>query len=129
MARKNPAAVALGRLGGRALAKDRGPDYFAALQAKRTTNAGGRPSVYDPLTEFLQNQPMNRIKRTLYQIADMGIDLPMAAKENPDWWGNEVRSSASRQCRAWLKAGWTVKPHLSGLDPYVVFTRQRVLPS
>ncbi len=41
--RKNPAAVALGRKGGKKLAKERGPEYFAELQAKRKKRGGGRP--------------------------------------------------------------------------------------
>jgi len=40
--RKNPAAVALGRRGGKATAK-RGPDYFRQIAALRKINAGGRP--------------------------------------------------------------------------------------
>jgi len=40
--KKNPSAVALGRMGGRAIA-ERGPEYFRRLQAKRKTHAGGRP--------------------------------------------------------------------------------------
>jgi len=40
--KKNPAAVALGKRGGKAIAQ-RGPDYFRELQAKRKTRAGGRP--------------------------------------------------------------------------------------
>jgi hypothetical protein len=40
--KKNPAAVALGRKGGKAIAK-RGPDYFRQLQARRKTHGGGRP--------------------------------------------------------------------------------------
>jgi hypothetical protein len=40
--KKNPAAVALGRKGGKAIAK-RGPDYFRKLQAMRKTKGGGRP--------------------------------------------------------------------------------------
>ena len=43
MPRKNPAAVALGRKGGKALAEKHGPEYFAALNAKRKTHGGGRP--------------------------------------------------------------------------------------
>lgn len=39
---KNPNAVALGRKGGRAVAK-KGSDYFRQLQAKRKKRAGGRP--------------------------------------------------------------------------------------
>jgi len=40
--RKNPAAVALGRKGGKAIA-ERGPEYFRQLQAKRKNRKGGRP--------------------------------------------------------------------------------------
>jgi hypothetical protein len=40
--KKNPAAVALGRKGGREIAK-RGSDYFRQLQTKRKTFKGGRP--------------------------------------------------------------------------------------
>jgi hypothetical protein len=40
--KKNPAAVALGRIGGKAIA-ERGPDYFRELQAKRKARKGGRP--------------------------------------------------------------------------------------
>jgi len=43
MPRKNPAAVALGRKGGKALAAERGPEYFKELQARRKNRKGGRP--------------------------------------------------------------------------------------
>jgi hypothetical protein len=39
---KNPVAVALGRIGGKAIA-ERGPEYFRELQAKRKARKGGRP--------------------------------------------------------------------------------------
>ena len=39
---KSPAAAALGRKGGAAVAK-RGSDYFRDLAARRKTHAGGRP--------------------------------------------------------------------------------------
>jgi len=40
---KDPAAVKLGRKGGKEIAK-RGPEYFRQLQAKRKKHKGGRPS-------------------------------------------------------------------------------------
>jgi hypothetical protein len=40
--KKNPAAVALGKMGGNATAK-RGPEYFRKIAAMRKTYAGGRP--------------------------------------------------------------------------------------
>jgi hypothetical protein len=42
--KKNPAAVALGKLGGKVIAQ-RGPDYFRQLQAKRKSRKGGRPPL------------------------------------------------------------------------------------
>jgi hypothetical protein len=39
---KDPAAVALGRKGGKAIAK-RGSDYFRQLQSLRKSRCGGRP--------------------------------------------------------------------------------------
>jgi hypothetical protein len=40
--KKDPAAVTLGRKGGREIAK-RGSEYFRELQAKRKNRRGGRP--------------------------------------------------------------------------------------
>jgi hypothetical protein len=40
--KKNPAAVSLGRKGGKATAK-RGSEYFRKIAAMRKTRAGGRP--------------------------------------------------------------------------------------
>jgi len=45
--RKDPAAVALGRKGGKAIA-ERGPEYFRQLQAKRKNRKGGRPPKENP---------------------------------------------------------------------------------
>jgi hypothetical protein len=39
---KDPAAVKLGRKGGKQIAK-RGPEYFRQLQARRKKRKGGRP--------------------------------------------------------------------------------------
>jgi len=46
---KNPAAVELGKLGGQKTA-ERGPEYYAKIQAKRQTRGGGRPKL-PPLAE------------------------------------------------------------------------------
>ncbi|SRR6266404_6718452 len=106
MTRKNPAAVALGKRGGRALLKERGPEYFAELQAKRKTNAGGRPSIYGPLVEHLSSPVYaKRVKITLTRsvIDDLGgKSFPRLAWNDPAWWSQ----SDSRQYRTLLKAGW-----------------------
>jgi hypothetical protein len=48
--KKNPAAVALGRLGGRETAK-RGSGYFREISALRKTKTGGRPRKDRPVTK------------------------------------------------------------------------------
>jgi hypothetical protein len=42
MKKKDPAAVSLGKRGGKEIAK-RGSEYFRQLQAKRRKRKGGRP--------------------------------------------------------------------------------------
>jgi hypothetical protein len=42
MKKKDPAAVSLGKKGGKVIAK-RGSEYFRQLQAKRRNHKGGRP--------------------------------------------------------------------------------------
>jgi len=44
MMKKNRAAVALGRLGGRETAK-RGPEYFRQISGLRKTKTGGRKKI------------------------------------------------------------------------------------
>ena len=46
---KNPAAAELGRLGGQKTA-ERGPEYYAEIQAKRQTRRGGRPKLPPKVT-------------------------------------------------------------------------------
>ena len=125
MARKNPAAVALGKRGGKALLKERGPEYFATLQAKRKTNAGGRPSMYGPLVEYLSSpQRANRVRLPLTrsQIEDLGGEsFPRLAWNDPGWWSQ----SDSRQYRSFLKAGWKAETDSKTLfeDEEVTFVR------
>lgn len=42
---KNLNAVALGKLGGKKLARDRGPEYYSKIQAMRKKRKGGRPKL------------------------------------------------------------------------------------
>ena len=65
---------------------------------------------YDPLRNWLRNQPGNRPTVSFDDIEDkgkIGVELPPSAREHRPWWGNETTPS-SRQCRAWLDAGWRV---------------------
>jgi hypothetical protein len=57
-------------------------------------------------------------------IADadkIGIELPDSAKQHRTWWGNEA-TPTSRQCRAWLDAGWDVSA-VNFTAGYVAFRR------
>jgi hypothetical protein len=38
----------------------------------------------------------------------IGEKLPASAEQYRPWWGNEVNAE-SRQCHAWLNAGWQVE--------------------
>ncbi|MGC2698375.1 MAG: hypothetical protein WA738_21515 [Candidatus Angelobacter sp.] len=60
---------------------------------------------YDRLTEWLQKPKLPLTFAEIEQI--IGDKLPPAASQYRPWWGNETKA-ASRQCRAWLDAGWQI---------------------
>ena len=67
-------------------------------------------SKYNPLTEFLMNQPEKERDitvsfDTLEKI--LGDILPRSAYSHRAWWGNEKNKNRS-QAKAWLEAGWMV---------------------
>jgi hypothetical protein len=68
---------------------------------------------YAPLTGFLERQIHDRIELLFDDIEDedkIGVPLPRAAKEYPEWWANEVNPKTRHyQCRAWTEAGWKVE--------------------
>jgi hypothetical protein len=71
---------------------------------------GSHMSKYEPLTDFLKNQITDEITLTFEDMADpdkIGITLPDSAKTYQQWWGNES-TPTTRQCLAWLTAGWQV---------------------
>ena len=60
---------------------------------------------YEKLTEWLKNPT---IVLTFAEIENIiGDRLPDAALKHRAWWGNE-KGAESRQCKAWLDAGWEV---------------------
>jgi len=70
-------------------------------------------SKYEPLTAHLKElaRSCQTVAIAFEDIEDadkIGVVLPRSAKQYRAWWGNEVRAS-SRQCRAWLDAGWEVQ--------------------
>jgi hypothetical protein len=63
-------------------------------------------SKYDGLTSFLKKPTLTMSFREieLHIAPEM---LPASARTHRPWWGNE-QDASSRQCRAWLDAGWEV---------------------
>jgi hypothetical protein len=61
---------------------------------------------YSKLTEWLRNPQF--IVLTFEQIEKIiGDKLPDTARKYLPWWGNE-KDNLSRQCSAWMGAGWEV---------------------
>ena len=63
-------------------------------------------SKYDSLTAWLQHPVVTLSFQEIDKIL-APESLPPTAHTTRQWWGNEVGSS-SRQCAAWLDAGWKV---------------------
>jgi len=63
---------------------------------------------YDALTSWLAKQrpTINLSFADIERI--IGDPLPTSAHTHRPWWGNQVYNTGSRQCRAWLDAGWEV---------------------
>lgn len=64
---------------------------------------------YKPLTEWLGKQAGQLVTLTFDAMEQIiGSKLPQSARKYRPWWGNET-SARSRQCRAWLVAGWRIE--------------------
>jgi hypothetical protein len=67
---------------------------------------------YEPLKEWLERQPNDRVEVTFDDIEDedkIGVQLPQSAKEHREWWANEMNPKTRHlQCRAWTEVGWKV---------------------
>jgi hypothetical protein len=62
--------------------------------------------TYSKLTNWLRNPTLMVL--TFDEIEKIiGAELPESAAKYRPWWGNES-AAKSRQCRAWLDAGWEV---------------------
>jgi hypothetical protein len=60
-------------------------------------------SKYEPLTQFLQNQPGREVRLSFAQIEQIvGFKLPAAAQQERAWWSN----TSSDSDKAWLAAGF-----------------------
>ena len=87
--------------------------HAASDEAKAMSPRGlveGQLSKYRPLHDWLQNQSTDQLTLSFDDIEDedkIGVELPKSAREYRPWWGNEAKPG-SRQCRAWLDAGWKV---------------------
>lgn len=62
-------------------------------------------SKYEPLTQFLQNQPGSEVRLSFAQIEQIiGFKLPAAAQQERAWWSNSPSEDAD--IKAWLVAGF-----------------------
>lgn len=60
-------------------------------------------SKYEPLTQFLQNQPGREVRLSFAQIEQIvGFKLPAAAQQERAWWSNAPTDND----KAWLAAGF-----------------------
>ncbi len=61
-------------------------------------------SRYEPLTQFLQNQPGREVRLSFAQIEQIvGFKLPAAAQHERAWWSNAPTDADNK---AWLAAGF-----------------------
>lgn len=61
-------------------------------------------SRYEPLTQFLQNQPGREVRLSFAQIEQIvGFKLPAAAQQERAWWSN---APVGAEDKAWLAAGF-----------------------
>lgn len=66
---------------------------------------------YDPLTAFLQRQPVHtdRVRMSFQRLEEiLGDTLPPSAHSDRTWWGNTVNRTRV-QAHAWLYAVWRVE--------------------
>lgn len=75
---------------------------------------------YEKLTEWLKNPTVVLTFSEIEKI--IGDHLPDSAVNYRPWWGNE-KGAESRQCRAWLDAGWEVG-HVDLKAKMVLFRKQ-----
>src|SRR5437763_5309939 len=60
---------------------------------------------YQPLTEFLQNQPSGEVRMSFAQIERVvGFKLPPVAQRHRAWWSNSPTNNV--MTKAWLDAGF-----------------------
>jgi len=120
---KNPAAVELGKLGGQKTA-ERGPEYYAEINAKRKTKSGGRPK-----------NPVKAAHEGVLKIGDVEIACAVLEDGTRVLSEREVTKSlgAKRGGAHWLRkgAGAELPVYLSAknLSPFVDDDLQMALKS
>jgi hypothetical protein len=67
-----------------------------------------RSRKYDSLKDYLAKQEPTLTLRFTDIERIIGDTLPAAAHRHRPWWGNQISNPSSRQCYAWLDAGWEV---------------------
>ena len=85
-----------------------------------------RPSRYDPLEMFLQEQQGNEV---VLRLADgpglMSLTFPPSAFTHQAYWANQMDTKNRPHARAWQRAGFRVEAvHLDGDHSWVRFSRR-----
>ncbi len=110
---KNPHAVALGKLGGQKVA-EKGPEYYAEIQAKRKSRAGGRPKgppraiCEAPLKIGDLEIPCAVLEGGVRVISERGVAKGLGVKRGGSHW---VRKGAGAEMPVYLSA--------SNLKPFI----------
>ena len=91
-----------------------GGDESPSLSSAHPKARSGKAlmSKYDPLRNFLREQPAEVVTLTLAELDGL-VKLPAAAKRHEFWWSNEdAKTTIHAQCRAWQDAGYEAEPNL-----------------
>jgi DNA-binding XRE family transcriptional regulator len=88
-------------------------------------------SKYFPLHTYLNEQPLDELTLTLYEIESMmGGPLPVSARTRRAWWSN--RSRGAVQAQAWMEAGYHVETidfaneQITFRKPGIIYNVQRI---
>lgn len=82
--------------------------WLKLISRKARRAVQGEINPYPALSDYLSRQKADKVDLSFDQMTDedvIGIELPMAAKEDQEWWSNDRQN---QQSRAWLNVGWEV---------------------
>ena len=73
------------------------------------------PGEYLPLHKYLSERFADSVVLTFAEVEDLlGIRLPAAARDEPDWWTNvDPDAAQTPHSRSWIRADRTAKSNLA----------------